>query len=376
MTVLTGQHRSPIRLSRDPLLGHRREETCLVDVLDMTDRYVRELDGVQGGDLEFSIHTEIRSSGSLTVTDPASVDWHRVRLAIRYHFRDEDGQEHEYPLGVFLPTTPQTAHDDAGSTAEVQLYDKMVLLSTDEVAATWTVDAGTSVMTAVTEVLASVGETRIVGPDDGGGTLTAPMTWEPGTSKLRVVNDILQAGNFFSIWVDGSGTWRLDPYIAPAARGVDWRHVEGEGAIFEAAFEHEADGWAIPNVVRIVGRGEDDGPPPPVAEARNDDPDDPFSTIGRGRDIVVTEEDQDATSEQVLGQIAARRLLDMSSVTSTYEIRHAWVPVDLNAAVRLVVGSKGIDVLCVLQKSGWSWNADADGGAPDLVSATLREVKE
>ena len=377
MSVLTGTSQGRAWSPREPLTGHRHGETWLIDVLDADDQIIGTLDGVTGGSLDFSIHTEIRSSGTLTVTDPSRVDWHRVRLAIRYEYLDATGQRHSHPLGVFLPTTPGTRHSDVGASADVDLYDKMSLLSTDAAASTWSVDAGTTVVDAVTEVLASVGESRIVGPDDGGGALTAPMVWEPGTTKLRIVNDVLDAGNFFSLWVDGEGVWQLQPYTAPTARGVAWEHVSGAGAIFEAEFEHEADGWAIPNVVVIVGKPErdEDGDelPPAVGVARNDRPDDPFSTVGRGRDIVVTEEDQDATSEAVLGQIAARRLLELSSVTSTYEISHAWLPVDLNAAVRLRVPERDIDALCVLQAWSWSWSTD---GVPGLVSSTLREVQE
>lgn len=376
MSVVAGAARDRIWLPRDPLVGARRGEQILVDLLDARDRLIRPLGTVEGGSLDFSIHTAVRSSGDLEVANPGKVDWHRHRLGVRYEFTDEAGELHSHPLGVFLPTTPATQHSDVGPAATVEIYDKMTLLETDEVPATWTADKGKTIVQAVADVLATIGETRVLGPDDGGGSLAEAMVWEPSTSKLRIVNDILEAGNFFSIWVDGDGVWRLDPYVAPTARGIAWEHIEGANAVFDAAFTHEADSYSIPNQVIIVGRPErnEDGTEeaPPVGVAENNNPDDPLSIPSRGRVISHREDDQDATSEQVLGQIAARRLLELSSVTSTYRIEHAWLPVDLNAGVRLVAPSAGVDALCVLQAWSWSWDA---GEPPGLVSSTLREVR-
>lgn len=374
MSVVAGLPRGPLALPADPFLGRRRGETWVVDVLDGDDRTLEPLTGVESGQLDYSIHTEIRSSGSITVSDPGRVDWHRVRLSVRYEFTDEAGALHSHPLGVFLPTTPTAHHGQDGSTAEVEVYDKMVLLSADAVASTWTADVGTSVVQAVTDVLATIGEDgRVVGPDDGGGVLRSAMVWEPGTPKLRIVNDILEAGNFFSIWVDGEGVWQLRPYIAPTARGVEWEHMAGFHAIFAPNVTHEADSFHVPNRVVLVGRAEDEETPAPYAVAENNNPADPYSIPGRGRVIAVREDEQDATSETVLGQLAARRLLDLSSATSTFQLQHAWVPVDLNGAVRLRWAARGIDVLTVLQKWSWSWSADS---VPDLVGASLREVRE
>lgn len=376
MTVVVGAERGPILTASDPLRGHRHDQRVVADVLSMDDEVLGTLDGATGGSLSESIHTEIRATGSLSVVDPARFDWHRIRVGLRYEFRDEAGALHEHPLGVFLPTTAATRHSDTGATAEVDLYDKLTLLAQDQVSSTWSVDKGTTVVAAVSEVLASVGETRVQAPDDEGGALTSSTVWEPGTPKLRIVNDILGAGNFFAAWVDGNGVWRLDPYIEPTRRGVAWDHVAGRNAIFLAEFEHESDGWAVPNEVVVVGKPERDGDeelPAPHATAWNQDPDDPFSIPSRGRAITHTEQDQDVTSLDVLGQIAARRLLELSSVTESYKIQHAWVPADLNSAHRLRVPSAGIDALTVLQAREWSWDSD---GVPGLVSATLRGVKQ
>lgn len=378
MSVLTGAPRERIFVPAGPLVGRRRLEEWAVDVLSTTDEVTGVLGGVEAGSVDFNVDAEIRGSGSLTVAGPQDVDWHTVRLRIRYEFVDEAGARWSHPLGVFLPTTPSLDHGETGTTAEVALYDKTVILSTDEIPETWTAQKGTTVVQAVMDVLATIGEDdRVAAPADGGGTLAADMVWEPGTTKLRIVNDILEAGNFFSIWVDGNGVWQLRPYVPPGERGVEWEHVAGENAVFVPEVTHEEDTFEVPNQVILVGRAEstDDGSdlPAPFAVAENNNPDDPFSIPRRGRVISRREDEQDATSDTVLGQLAARRLRELSAVTSTYQVQHVFVPVDLNGVVGLRWPERGIDVVATLQKWSWSWDA---AGVPDLVSSTLREVAQ
>ncbi|MGC0251502.1 hypothetical protein [Pseudactinotalea sp. Z1748] len=375
-----------VTAGRPCLQGTRTRQQVVADLLDTRGRYLRPLGKVRSGNVEYSIHNAIRSSGSIEVDDPGAIDWHRHRIRLRYLYVCEQGHDHDEALGEFLPTSPGTDFDQFGASGAGDLYDKMALLAQEEIAETWTFDKGTTIVAAVTEVLESVGETRIAAPEDGGGELQNPMVFEPGTTKLQVINGtedrrgLLDAGNFFSIWVDRDGTWRIDRYIPPDQRGVEHVFESGENnTIFGAEYSHDADDWQVPNRVILVGKPETDADgeelPAPHAVAENNNPDDPYSIPGRGRVITHTEHDQDATSVDVLGQIAARRLLELSAVTSTYQIAHDWLPLDLNAAVRLRVPEHSIDALCVLQSYTWSWDAASDTGV-DLVNATLREVKQ
>lgn len=379
MTILTGLPRGPITSPAAHLVGRRSQESWPVDILDMDDEVTGTLERVEGGSVDFNVAAEIRASGSLSVADPQGIDWHAIRLRVRYEFVDEAGTRWSYPLGVFLPTTPGDDHEETGTTTEVELYDKTVILSGDQIDETWTAQKGTTVVQAVTDVLATIGEDdRVAAPADGGGTLAADMVWEPGTTKLRIVNDILEAGNFFSIWVDGTGVWQLRPYVPPAERGVEWNHVAGENAIFLPSVNHEEDTFNVPNRVVLVGRAEPDADggdaPGPSAIAENNNPDDPFSIPRRGRVISVREDEQDATSESVLGELAARRLRELSAPTSTYFVQHMFVPVDLNGVVGLHWAQRGIEnVRATLQEWSWSWTA---GDPSEPVPSTLREVRQ
>lgn len=348
------------------LTGHR-DEAWRVDLLTLDDAPLGTLDGVEDGSFDYSIFDTIRSGGSLTVTGAAGVDWHRVRLQPWYTLTDPaTGSAHAWPAGVFIPAAPKDQHSDTATTVAVELYDKLLVLDQDKVLTTYTVDAGTVVTAAVRELVLSAGEEKIA-LTDSTETLSVPMVWEAGTTKLRIINDLLAAINYLSLWVDGHGVFRADPYVDPQARPVRWEHVDDDESIHSPDFTHDADGFNVPNVVVCIAStdGEEE---PAVATARNEDPASPWSYQSRGRWIVHVETDVDASSAEVLGQIAARRLVELSQVTSTFELEHAWLPQDLNDAVVLRNEKADIQTRCVVQKFSVSM------GTGDLVTTTLRAV--
>lgn len=356
---------------RRVLTGHR-VESWRVDLLAADDTPLGMLDGVSGGSLDYSVHATIRGTGSLTVAGDAvtGVPWHQVRVQPWCILTDPGtGQVHEWPLGVYLPTTPRVRHTDTGPAAEVELYDKLVVLDQDKLAETWTVDAGRVLTEAVAEVIAAAGETRVaITPSSA--TVATAMVWEAGTSRLRVVNDLLDAGNYFSLWADGYGVLRAAPYVVPARRGVAWDFHDDHESVYTPELDLEQDAFEVPNLVVLVGTtsGETEAP---KAEARNEDPASPWSFQSRGRWITHHETGVEAASVTVLGDLAARRLVELSQVTATFEVEHAWVPLALNDAVSLRNQGAGVDVRCVVQAQSLSWDTDNPGR---LVRSTLRQV--
>lgn len=361
---------SPLPETPRALLTGHADESWRVDLLTLDDAPIGPLEGVEGGRLEYSVHDTIRSGGSLRIEGAAGLDWNSVRVQPWYTLTDAaTGAEHSWPLGVFLPATPKAQHTDTGTTVEVELYDKLLVLDQDKVTGTYTVDKGAVVTTAVRSLILSAGEEKIA-LTASAERLSVPMVWEAGTPKLRIVNDLLDAINYFALWVDGWGVFRADPYLAPRSRAVRWEHIDNDESIYDPSFTHEADGFNVPNMVVAVAstNGDDEAL---VATARNEDPTSPWSYPARGRWIVHHEDNVDATSAAVLGQIAARRLVELSQVTSSFQISHYWVPQDLNDAVMLRNEQADVSTRCVVQKMTVPWSATEPG---QLVTTTLRAV--
>lgn len=352
---------------RAALVGHRAEE-WRVDVLTWDDSPAGTLDGVSGGSFDFSIHNTIRGGGSLEYVGREEIDWHRVRLQPWYTFRTLRGEEISWPLGIFIPASPKKNYTAEGISQTVELYDKLLILDQDKVEATYSLDKGQNIIEAVRDLILSTGETAIlIEPSEH--EVSSAMVWEAGTSKLRIVNDLLAAANYFSLWVDGHGNFRADPYQAPAARGVSWDFHDNYESIYAPEFVHDQDGFSVPN--RVIAIPQTDGEEEAIpAVAQNQNPDSPYSFQQRGRWITHVEENVEAASPEVLQEIANRRLVELSQPSSTLEIEHAFIPLDLNDVVsfRRRTSLGALDTRAVIQKMSVSMDVDS------LVTSTLREV--
>lgn len=349
----------------------RRDERWRVDVLDYTtEQKLYTLAGVKsGGVFDFSIFYTVRSGGTLRVNPLlATADWPHVKLQ-PWYTPDINNEDLWWPVGVFIPGTPvEQHHHTAGSEASVEMYDKLLVLVRDKVESTYTVDAGTNPVTAARDVILSTGESK-VNFEEFSETLAAPLVWEAGTTKLRIVNDLLEAAGFFAVDTDPWGFYVAQRYRAPRDRGVHWVFDDGPQGITLPEFRHEEDIFDIPNKVVLVGRSADDETPAPSGVAADEDPDSAWSYQNRNDTwVTVTEFDVDATSETVLAEKAARRLLELQQVTSTYEIEHAYLPLPLNAVVGFKRGTR-FDALASVQRI----RVSMDLGAP--VRTTLREVR-
>lgn len=344
----------------DPLTTHR-VETWRVDLLTSRDAVVGRLDGVTGGDVKQSVAATISGGGTLTVVDRGQdVDWLSARLRVWWQV---DGAD-PWALGTFIPSAPVEDWDGTGRSWRVELLDKLLVLDEDKVETSFSLPAGTVVTAAVRSVIAATGETAVA-ITDSAETLTSGMVWEPGTSRLRIVNDLLAAINYFSLRADGLGRFVAAPYTRPQDRPVVREFHPGDEAIHREPFTRDQDLANIPNRVVLVSAatGED---PALVGVATNTDPTSPTSVPRRGRTIVHAETGVEATSQAVIDSLAARRLTDLSQVAATQQIEHAAVPLDLNAAV----SRRWPDGTARAVVTGWTLNLQA--GA--LMRTSLREV--
>lgn len=349
----------------DPLTGHR-SESWRVELLNLGDTSLGDLDGVAGGDLTFNVYATIRGGGSLDYKGEP-IDWlaHRVQPWYRV---EAMGQVIEWPLGVFLPAAPSTQYGSAGGVQSIELYDKTLILDQDKVEATYSAPVGAVVTSTVRALLADIGETRVAVVDSA-ETLRTSMVWEAGTSKLRIINDLLDAINYFSIWADGMGTFRVEPYRRPADRPQRFGFVDDQTSIYSPDFVHDFDTFEVPNKVIVVGQsaGEEAAL---VATAKNENPGNPFSFQSRGRWITRFEEGVEASSQGVLNSLALRYLEDGQSVGSTFDIKHAPIPLDFNDAVGFARTAEDIAVRGVVESISYSMAVGA------LCSTKIREVKD
>jgi len=319
---------------RDPLLTHRLDDWW-VDLLTRDEKPLGRLRGCKGGQVEQNVNRPITGGGSLEVRDVGQgVDWLDARVRVWWSVAGVD----PWPVGTFVCSAPTAAHTATGRSWSVEILDKNHILSEDAVPAAYTVAAGANVAAAVRAVIASAGEpaTAIT---DSPETLANAMVWPAGTSKLTIVNDLLDAINYFAIRCDGWGTYTAGPYQAPAQRPVVRDFVRGRDAVHLPTFTVDED-TTVPNrvILTTTGSGTEEAL---VSVASNMDPTSRYSYPSRGRWITHTEE-VEATSQQVLDDLAIRKLDARSVVSKTIEITNAPVPLSVNDVVRFTSGPEDV----------------------------------
>lgn len=364
------------------LLGGTRVTSFRYELLDRDERFLGVLDSVaHGGSLSWSAQASIKSGGTIPVTDPGrDIDWvhTRVRPVVLLSSGDT-ATLREVTLGVYLPAAPSEDWSDEGRSWSVDLLDKATILDqdvpTDSMgnATAYTAPAGSNVLALVAGLIQSSGEpTPALQP--GSEVLQSALVFEPGTTKLKIVNELLDAANYFSLWVDGEGQFQATKYRAPQDRGVTYEmsapFSRGSRSLMAPDWTRERDVWTVPNryVAVSQGDGEEEGL---VATATNVDPSSPYSYPSRGRWVTQVEEGVEATSLASLQAHAQRRLLAAAGVSSKIEVHHAYLP-DLlvNSTIRFQYeqGLSSLDMLCTVQNTQVPLDPTA------LCKSTLREV--
>lgn len=303
-----------------------------------------DLDGVTGGSLDFVANASIKGGGSITIVDRGQdIDWLNDRIKIYYTV---DGYG-ETALGVFLFSEAPESWSDTGRTYAVKLLDKNTILDQDAVEENTLVASGTVVTDQVATYLSN--QNQAVTPSTA--TLAGPQTWEPGTSYLRIINDLLATIGYFSMFPNGDGQFIVKPYVLPASRPIVWEFLDGENCIYIPDFTNDVDLFSIPNRFIAVGQGDGDTAAL-VSTYTNTDPDSPYSTVSRGRTIVAVETGIEAADQTTLDNYARRRLVELTSPTQSIEIQHAYVPgLTVNDAVWFRSQTAGIDARHVVTKT-------------------------
>ena len=337
-----------------------RQVSIEVMLLDRAEQEKGLLRGVVGGEVTLSASTRLKSSGSLELIDLGQdINWASDRVRITYKIASGAS----WPLGVFLLAAPTKTYRDGGATWKVELLSKLTLLDEDCVEAPTQVGTAVPALAPLQFALVDMGKADIT---ESAALLASTMTWEAGTPRLTIFNDVLEAIGYWSMNVSGAGAFQIRPYVPPAQRPLSWRFKEGETSIHLPEWSREQDLAGIPNKVILVSQG-GDTKPALVGIARNMNPSSPTSYPTRGRWITHTETGVEASTQEVITQLAEKKLLEAQTAIAKIEIEHLPVPIWTNDLVEF--SSQGVQTRATVQSIKYTLSPEA------LCRTTLREVQ-
>lgn len=166
--------------------------------------------------------------------------------------------------------------------------------------------------------------------DEGSPTVLSSFVAGDNDTKLSIAQAIAKAINW-QIKVNGDGSVRICP--KPLTISGTFNNIDND--IIELQVTDNQDTFSIPNVLRVTLNGS-------AATARDDDPNSPYSTINRGREIWQTEQASLAAGES-LGEYAFRRLAELQRPSRSLSYTRRFHPeIGVNDLVSIIYPKQDI----------------------------------
>lgn len=277
----------------------------------------------------------------------------------------------EFPLGVFLPSTP-TRHFEYGAVYEVEAYDLCVILKEDCIIDRLCFSKGTRYLSAVNQVLSGAGITGVV-YEDSAVSLPTDREFEPGTSTLEIVNTLLTEAGYRTLTVDADGIFRVTLYTEPTVDKAGYEYRSDELSVIGRSMDTELDLYSVPNVfVGIVSNPDYSLGASNYqyfrAQVTNDDPESPLSTVARGRRIVQLLRPEDIASQAALHTYVRRAAYEAMQVYEQVQFQTALMPMHEGGDVLILDHP---DAAGVYEETGWEMDLRAGG----IMSHNARKVR-
>ena len=276
-------------------------------------------DFVGADNLSFTIDGEY----DVIVPETTEINYLSDRIQPYMEIQMPDGNWINFPLGIFLLSTPTKRDENNGVYREIEAYDGLIILNDDKFTSRYYIPAGKKYTDAVIEILMSAGISKF-NITDSSKTLSAPIEFAIGTSKLEAINSLLEAINYTQIWVDARGYFTASPYVSPSKKAVDYEYLDDELSVIYNGIEEELDFFGVPNVWVVTQSNPEKTPL--VSTKINDNPDSPTSTVNVGRNIVDFREVDDIADQATLDAYTERIAFEASQVFGRLRFKTALMP--------------------------------------------------
>ncbi|MGY5534258.1 LamG domain-containing protein [Streptomyces sp. C-3] len=273
----------------------------------------------------------------------------------------------EWPQGVFLLTSPTRKANDTGVVIrDVDAYDQLLIYRDDVVVNRYAVAAGSKYTDAIEQLLGTQVDKNIT---RSSLTLPTTMEWEPGTPKLSIINALLNAINYESLFFDEYGTAVVRPYVQPADRASEHTYATDQRSVILPDAEQTLDLFDIPNSFTLVVSDPDR--PPLTSTYVNSDPGSITSTVSRGRTIVKYMTEQTAPDQTTLDTAARNAAYDASQVYEQISFSTGLMPIHSNADVYTLTYSD-LGISAKYAEQSWSMTLEAGATMTHTCRRTVR----
>lgn len=177
----------------------------------------------------------------------------------------------EYPLGEYVVGTADEIYTGGAAHTEIEAYDLGSKVKNSYLSDGLFLQWGTKYLDAIQAQLIACGITNVIADPTSETLPTSREDWEIGTSRIKIINDLLAEINYRSLWFDNKGNARLSKYVAPAVENATKTYKADEYSVISAQSSRSLDIYGAYNdFVAVVSSPDYDTPL--IARATNDDP--------------------------------------------------------------------------------------------------------
>lgn len=312
------------------------------------DNVIKELDVTDDFTITHNMNATIKRTIELTTLD-INIDLLGKRI-MPYVFIGGV----EYPLGVFCIESPIREINNHMCLRKIKGYDKTVILQDDCLIENLYFPMGTKVTNAISELIYGSG-IRKVDIANSDKELKRDYEFLIGTSRLEIINTLLDYINFSSIYFSNTGFATAIPYTLPTNRKVDFSYITNKISIIKPERTLELDLFNVPNVFIAVSSNAENNSLTSIYI--NENPNSPVSTVNRGRNITKKYEVSDIADQGTLDAYVRRLAYNYTTIYEKIVFKTGVVPLHSNANCLYIDDDSG-QVRDRFIETGWTIRKD------------------
>ena len=280
------------------------------DLLDRFDRKIKTLDTVETATVSCVSNAQIKRIAKFFIKDDPTINYASDRIQPLVIFKTSEGYV-EFSQGIFLLSSALRTERNGNIYRYIDGYDGNQVLVDDKFENRYTIASGTNYITAVKTIITSAGITK-VNIEGSGKTLSATKEWEPGTTKLTVINALLSEINFVPLYVDENGFYVSRQYVSPSQQAPKHTYEDGELGVLYNGLVETIDTFGVAN--KFVAFTSNPDATSLRSSYTNTNPNSPLSTVSRGRTIVDIRQVDDIADQVTLDDYVQRIAFEASQV--------------------------------------------------------------
>lgn len=237
----------------------------------------------------------------VNLIDEKIVPWFCIKI---------NGDILKYPLGKFI-ISPSFYSNSAEKYVVINGYDMGKVALDDKIISRVVKNKDHFYTIELQEILSELYDTNSVETSEL--KRANASEWSPGTSKLQIINDIMTSLNYYPLHFNEYGVPIGKPYVFPESQQIDMYYKMDKKSIILPNSNLSSNRFEIPNkFVRYVENTDSDYM---ISVYVNDNPDNKFSTVSRGRTIVDIKSVSDIASQEELDGYVKRCAAAAMAVT-------------------------------------------------------------